>query len=460
VKISALTDKNQKFEFPLITAGFMSLAILFAEHHLPKSVMFPFPVESQIEELQGSTLHEICYLLLGGVGIYWLLRHRRRAITWSNPLVIAFIALLIWCLMSVLWAGEPSLSIRRLVSLSLTLIGAAGAVAYWPRRAVVAFISVSSAFHLSIGAAAEIIAGHFRPWDSEYRFAGTLFWNQQGFCCFVLAISSVVASDIFPRYKNLYQVSALYGTLFLLLTKSRSSMMALAVCVVLYFILTRSARFKVGSILGISLAGLLLYVTGVLDYIIEIISRKGEGAESFTGRVPVWEECLQFIKVHPIVGYGYEDFWTADKVYYFTHKFSWSISAAHSGYIEGMLTLGIVGMCLQSLVLILGVYMGVKLYKNKRDHIFALAVCVCIFYLLAGGLEAIMVVKLSPYSFYFFLLLMTLCMTDTVRDEEQRIAEATLQVACNSSLQQTSPSACHSAVARISDTAWTERHKS
>ena len=52
-------------------------------------------------------------------------------------------------------------------------------------------------------------------------------------------------------------------------------------------------------------------------------------------------------------GYGYEGFWTDgdDRRHVSGHQ-GWSIDSAHSAYVEGMLTLGYVGVALHTLALV------------------------------------------------------------------------------------------------------------
>jgi O-antigen ligase len=360
--------------------------------------------------MQASVTHEISCLLIGLIGLFWLLRRKQRFVVWKSALLLTSLALVAWCLLSISWAQEPLISAKRIIAFLLVLTGAAGMAVYWRHEAIVAFISISAAIHLTIGLIGEVAASHFTPFQADYRFAGTLPFNQEGFCCLVLVLSSLAAMDMNPRYRNVFRLLFVYGLIFLVLTKSRSSLMGVFLGLTIYVLFTRSLRFKItmGLWFGIVSAGMALL--GLLDRAATVLSRNGEGSENLTGRVPLWEGCLQFIQARPATGYGYENFWTSSHIDYFSDTFRWGISSSHSAYLESALTLGFVGLLLHVSVLLLAAWRGAVLYRRSQNPIYVLATCLCAVYLLVGVLEAVLIVKLSPYSFYFFVLLITLCM--------------------------------------------------
>jgi len=272
---------------------------------------------------------------------------------------------------------------------------------------VVAFIAVSASAHLLLGIVGEVAAGHFMPWLPEYRFAGTLYWNQQGLCCVFLSLSALAAADMAPRSKYVFSFLFILGAAFLVLTKSRSSLVGFGVGLTAYLLLTRSLRFKLWLTLGIGTVGILLFMSGTVYPILDLLSRGGEGADNLTGRVPLWQECLTFAK--------YGGFWTPRHIDYLSGEFHWPISASHSAYIEALLTLGLVGLLLHVSLLFVGFWRASVRFRSSGNPIFALLASFCLVYLIVGVLEAVLVVEPSPVSFYFALLLLGLCFKDGFR---------------------------------------------
>ena len=201
---------------------------------------------------------------------------------------------------------------------------------------------------------------------------------------------------------------SLYGLTFLFLTKSRSSMIGVAVGLLSYFLLTKSLRAKAWAVSALLISAILLYMSGTMESLIAILSRNGEGAGDFTGRVPIWDLALTYVKQRPLTGYGFQNFWTSRTIDYFSSEFHWTISAAHSGYIETLLTLGCVGLCLHVLVLIFGIFRSIVLFKMSRSPIFALAAAICVVVMVVGAVEVVVLWLISPYSFGIILLLWSL----------------------------------------------------
>ncbi len=311
---------------PWLAASLISVALFFSENYMPADVIDGSSVDTQVAKLQGSIIRQLAYPMVAAFGVFWLIRARDYRVAWRSPLVVVFGSLLVWCTLSIVWAQEPSVALKRLVVYLMMITGAAGAAAAWPRLGILQFISLSAASNLSVGVVAELAIGQFRPWLSDYRFAGTLHWNEQGFCCLVLALSSLAAADSIERHKNLFRLLSAYGLIFLILTKSRSSMMGLAAGLFLYIFLTRPATTKWLMLLGSTAAGLLLYMTGVLDTLLALLTRNGEGAENLTGRKPMWDLAMTYVDKRPLEGYGFQDFWTAANVDYFSQEFHWAIS--------------------------------------------------------------------------------------------------------------------------------------
>jgi O-antigen ligase len=149
----------------------------------------------------------------------------------------------------------------------------------------------------------------------------------------------------------------------------------------------------------------ILVMSGAGAKLLDTLSRGGQGAEDFTGRAPLWTELMDYVHERPWTGHGYESFWNAqteDDIYKHQH---WPVDSAHSEYVESLLTIGIIGMVLHTLVLLIGMIEGIRLFRKGHNLVFFLGSSLCCIYLVGGSLEAILVVKPSPISFYLAMLL-------------------------------------------------------
>jgi exopolysaccharide production protein ExoQ len=105
--------------------------------------------------------------------------------------------------------------------------------------------------------------------------------------------------------------------------------------------------------LGIFLAGGLLMLFGGQSLVTSALGRKS----NLSGRTDIWKACLNAVQ-NPLIGSGFESFWNTniEKVadglrgYWQIHN----LVSAHNGYIEVYLDLGFVGLCLISMILVIG----------------------------------------------------------------------------------------------------------
>ena len=387
----------------------LTLCLLFAEHHSAKDMHGGVIDRAFIsEERSGQVPREIAYLVLGAVGAVGLWHAAKRqgwlALRWSGPMTAALAALLGWALVSAAWSDTPGITLKRLVVVGLMLLGGMGVALNWTRREMLSFVALSGAVQVMVGIGAEAMYGYLTPWAGDYRFGGTLHWNQQGYLCLVTGLAALCL----VRVEQWYWAIAGFAGVMLLATRSRGALVGLAVALLLWFVLVMKPVGRVAAVLvGGTLLGMML-MTGVADKVAEGLNRGGEGAENLTGRAPLWDELMTYAQRKPWAGYGYEGFWTDRTIDDVSGHQHWSIDSAHSAYVEGMLTLGYVGVALHTLALLVAAWEGVRRYRATGDLLFWLAAALCLIYLLGGYLEAILIVKPSPISFFLAMLLMAL----------------------------------------------------
>lgn len=131
-----------------------------------------------------------------------------------------------------------------------------------------------------------------------------------------------------------------------------------------------------------------------------------------TDRIPIWEDLLGRVE-NPIIGVGYEMFWSGERMTLIWEKFG-EIWQAHNGYIDIYLNIGIVGLGFLVISIISG---GLKAIKHlDHDYAYALLrisfIMVAIFY---NWTEA----AFKPVSNIFVLLLLGLMEGTTSGSERE-----------------------------------------
>lgn len=99
-----------------------------------------------------------------------------------------------------------------------------------------------------------------------------------------------------------------------------------------------------------------------------VTSSMGRNA-TLTGRTDVWASLLPVFKQKPILGAGFGSFWTAGSRVFF------DIPDAHSGYLDVLLELGIVGMLLFTEFFI---SISRQAFNGLRDDFEWASLCICL----------------------------------------------------------------------------------
>lgn len=142
------------------------------------------------------------------------------------------------------------------------------------------------------------------------------------------------------------------------LTGSRTSILAAAVGVSLWFLLQRKRLALVLMLTGLIAGAILILQMSPLSGLFERDTELGRSMTTLTGRTEFWSETLALIKAKPLTGYG---FGIAGKIFSESDYFNpdvrlWSgstRSSLHNGYISIFSGVGIVGFLLWCAILIL-----------------------------------------------------------------------------------------------------------
>lgn len=295
------------------------------------------------------------YGLFGAVAVF-AFRDQRWNVRWFGVAVLSL--LVVWVTASVGWSDQSGISLRRLIAALIVLGGSLGVARLLRPDELVSAALISMTLLVTASLAIDVAAGA-RPWQSEYRFAGTLHANTQATYCAVLCLAAFCQRAAFglrwaPR------LAFAIGFAGIVLTKSRTALLA----VVLGLFVSTAVRFTSGVrwafiALAISLAAFAAVAIASLgdgersQIRNAALMGRTEQAGSLTGRVPLWEELSDYAAKRPLQGYGYEGFWTAKRIDSVMRSQGWALQSAHNSYLEFTLQVGLVGLALGLLLLVL-----------------------------------------------------------------------------------------------------------
>jgi O-antigen ligase len=326
---------------------------------------------------QGNVINRIVVITLGTIGGALLVRNRAR-IRFNGPMLGILLSFLGWTVLSVSWADDPSLTGRRLVALAFMTVFSAGCVARMNEDVLTVFIAGIPALNLVPGVLSEIRYGKFQLFGG-HRFGGTApHPNVQAAS---LSVASILLCWLVWRTRGSSRIgfgaAAFVVFAFLVMTGSRTSMLAVLAALAFSFILTVVRDNKrllpvllASCFLVVGVGGLFWLSAGTSsDPLAQAVHRNGDDSDagSFNGRVELWQQCLKFAAKRPLRGYGYGGFWTAQRIEAISQDQTWAIQQSHSAYIEELLALGIPGAVLYVAVLFTSLWMCAKRFLQHRD---------------------------------------------------------------------------------------------
>lgn len=284
-------------------------------------------------------------------------------------LIVTFCIL---CVISVLWSHELSFTLRRLASAVFCFLCVLGICRrFRPDELCILTLWICLLF-LLLSIFVEASGNGFRMSSARYRFGGAVHPNMQGAYCSLLCLAAICLQRNGGRLKWLYRALFFVGLVFLLLTGSRTALYAfvgaagslwwisstprvrtLAITVGPACLMTIIVIFEIA--VGTSANGFLGFIT---------MGRDVNSISTMTSRTPVWNELMRAISEQPLLGYGYQSYWSGDRALEMVGRAGWGAESAHNAYLETILSIGLLGGALQILAVSIGAIRSHKLYRR------------------------------------------------------------------------------------------------
>jgi exopolysaccharide production protein ExoQ len=276
----------------------------------------------------------------------------------------ALVLLLVLAVLSSCWAQMPDLVLRKSVGLlGTTLFGMALAIRLsvqeqlrmlsWLFRIVAVFSLAYVVLLPSYGISSE------GEWMGVFGYK-----NAMGA---TMGLSFLVewqlpATDRLS--KALKMMAMLLYLILLLHSDSVTPLVALACTIILVTIYKYGAlRLRIplyAFCILIALLGAFVLANG--DRVMGLLGRSA----TLTGRTEIWSFVIAFIPQRPILGYGYSGFWkgAASESFVINRYFGGTVQYSHNGYLEVLLTLGLVGLLLT--LIFLGIGLKRAFYVSRQ----------------------------------------------------------------------------------------------
>lgn len=309
---------------------------------------------------------------LGVVAI--LVPHYREALFIGHrnwPLV----ALLLLALVSCIWANMPGLVLQRSVAVfGTTLFGIALAVVLSVEdqlrlmSRVFRIIAVLSLACCVLTPQYGIMTGA----DAHGEWRG--IFDQKNGLGSVMALSVLVEWQLPAQtiFSKLLKLSALLASSVLLVF---SDSITAIVCVIACFIFVQiykvAMRIIRSPLMAIGLAALLVAAPSVALRVADsegVTAALGRSSD-LTGRTEIWNRVISYILDRPVLGYGYSGFWygASPESAAIDRVMGTRIMYSHNGFLDIVLTLGVVGLLLVLAFLATGIRRAFELSERDRQ---------------------------------------------------------------------------------------------
>ena len=297
--------------------------------------------------------------IIGYIFISFLIITRWKVLLYVATRDISLLLLVLLAIFSFAWSANPSATIENAKGLIRSTLFAVYLAAQYTPSAQMGLLSLIS----GIGMILSFIVALIIP---SYGIADGVYWNgiyghKQLFGRFLCFTSSIFLIKFFDsNSKRWLATSGLALAFFLiLLSQSKTALVTFLLLLLLmpFYRLSKRANPVFFSIILISTFLILSVSTIFISINLEtiLVDILGKDTE-FNGRVPIWIMAIEAGLKRPLLGYGYNGFWTsnaADSV--ILNSFARNseevlrgslIFHAHNSFVDLFLQLGFVGLIL------------------------------------------------------------------------------------------------------------------
>lgn len=302
---------------------------------------------------QGSLLRQALYLLVAGLMLFALkpLENYKRLMAIPGFLMIG----LVWCWLSLIWAIEPDIAVRRLVLTTLIMWMVFVSMRQLRFDEVVVLLRIALLIVLVCNYVAMVVAPDYaihrgNAFD-ELSLAGD--WrgilqhkNLAGAVCAITMILFVFDRGRMPRLVQMAVVLA--AAFFLYKTNSKTSFgLGLSALMLGMIFLRYNRQYRSALMILLCLGAIAAVVLEALYQ--NPLSGQFTDPRAFTGRVEIWNALARYALDHPFLGAGYGSFWDigpASPIFQYANGEVAEVPNGHNGFLDITVQLGFPGLIL------------------------------------------------------------------------------------------------------------------
>jgi O-antigen ligase len=301
----------------------------------------------------GNTLRQAGYALLFLATVWMVGGFKRPRKLLAPPLMI--ILAIGWCWLSLFWALEPSITIRRLLltTLVLWIIFLAVEECGFDRTIkamMICLVALLIANYIAIvafpyeaihQAGISVDAGIVGDWKGVLPQK-----NFTGACCALTIMLFLFAGKQVNLILRIGVIAA--SAFFLVMSQSKTSMGMLILSAAvggIYYVFNPRLRMVLIPVVALAGVAMMMYSITAWDEMLGPFARH----DGLTGRVQIWPYLISYATDHPYTGAGYGSFWnigTEGPIYSYSRNWVSELSNGHNGYLDLLVQVGWPGLIL------------------------------------------------------------------------------------------------------------------
>ncbi|MGA8529963.1 MAG: O-antigen ligase [Acidobacteriaceae bacterium] len=375
-----------------ISRQFVTASFFFFVLFLSSGAMEAFTASGAASDnSSGSPMMKALWAAVYLVVLVMLLRRRGEVLEMvaANK---AFASLVILAVLSVFWSIEPGATVAKGIPLLMSALAGMEFARRFTLREQLQIIWKVLALVMVLGVIVQVFFPGLVPQGGDDEMAATAWHGivtaKNTWARLVVLTGVVILSLPRRTRRNVLSAGFLMVLIFALLIASESTgglliMVEMSVLFLLFGIL-RWRRRKALILLILSCAGIGIVVCNfILQNFTAFLAMTGKDP-TMTGRLPIWRECMRFVRMKPLLGYGYAAFWTVSSrpARLIREAVNWdTLPHAHNGSIDLLLSLGCVGLFLYFLTNGIAGWRAVRYVRHnpEADAMWPLAFLAVIF---------------------------------------------------------------------------------
>jgi exopolysaccharide production protein ExoQ len=326
----------------------------------------------------------------------------------SRSLSLA-VPLLLLCLASSAWSNDPGLALRRSMFLVLTVVVGLIIGTDFELAELGRLLAAASLFHIALCAVFFFVAPRylFSPLDPNALKGLTTHKNVFGFEAGIAVLVFLFVP--FQKFRAARWPLTLAAAITLFLSHSSGSLVATVAALCLWpalqiVRLRRRERLPVTMVAILAFAALATLIFENAERLPALLSKD----VTLTGRTELWSILLVSIQQRFWLGYGFDSFWQGlqgDSLNVI-RAVGWLVPTAHNGYLDLLLSVGIIGLILFIPLLLQGIRRALHYAGQAQDSTRFFPALLLVFWLIYNLNESALLTR-SGLPFFLFIAIST-----------------------------------------------------